>query len=75
MDWWHKISLKYLWFNTILDRGASMKDPASLLMLVSWELWNERNARVFRNTAASATIVTARIKEEAHLWALAICVL
>ena len=42
-----------------------------MLMLVSWELWNERNARVFRNVATTVTMVTARIKEEARIWALA----
>lgn len=47
------------------------KALASLLMLVSWELRNERNPRIFRNTSAAMTMVTSRIKEEARVWALA----
>lgn len=69
--WCNEISVKEWWFKTILDRGPPRKALASMLMLVSWELWNERNARVFRNVATTVTMVTARIKEEARIWAIA----
>ena len=41
------------------------------MMLVAWEIWNERNARVFRNTAAPTTVVIAKIRDEASIWARA----
>lgn len=44
---------------------------SSLLMLVSWELWKEHNARVFRNTATPSTIIVCNIKEEVNIWVLA----
>jgi hypothetical protein len=40
-------------------------------MLVSWEVWKERNARVFHNHASTATTIITKIKEEARLWSLA----
>ena len=44
---------------------------ASLVMLTSWELWNERNARTFRLTSTLPAIIFSRIKSEASAWALA----
>ena len=44
---------------------------STLMMLVAWEIWNERNARVFRNTAAPTTVVITKIKDEASIWARA----
>ena len=44
---------------------------ASLLMLVSWELWNERNARTFKLVSTMPIVVFERIKLEARNWALA----
>ena len=47
------------------------KAMASITMLVSWEIWNERNARVFRNKYAPPMALLAKIKTEARLWVLA----
>jgi hypothetical protein len=41
------------------------------MLLTVWEIWNERNARVFRNKSSPSFVVLDRIKLEAHLWALA----
>ena len=41
---------------------------ASLAMLVSWEVWTERNA--FRNNSTTATIIIEKIKEEVNMWRL-----
>jgi hypothetical protein len=38
---------------------------ASMIMLVSWEVWKECNARV------SVARIVCKIKEEAWLWSLA----
>ena len=40
-------------------------------MLVSWEVWNERNARVFRNKATTSIMLIEKIKEETTVWCLA----
>ncbi|WVZ79554.1 LOW QUALITY PROTEIN: hypothetical protein U9M48_027119 [Paspalum notatum var. saurae] len=37
----------------------------SLILLVAWTIWKERNERVFRRRASMPWVVTAKIKEEA----------
>ena len=69
--WRHEDTVQDWWLKTINSGGHIKKAAASILMLVMWEMWKERNARVFRNTASLTTIIVAKIKEEAHLWALA----
>jgi hypothetical protein len=41
------------------------------MLLVAWEIWNERNRRTFQQKELSATSLLAKIKEEAKTWALA----
>jgi hypothetical protein len=61
-DWW-----------TLLADGITphQKALASLAMLTVWEIWNERNARVFRNKQSPSFVILDRIKVEARLWVLA----
>jgi hypothetical protein len=40
-------------------------------MLVSWEIWKERNARTFNNVSTMPTIIYDKIKLEARTWVLA----
>jgi hypothetical protein len=40
-------------------------------MLISWEIWKERNARVFSNTFFASTVVLEKIKSKESLWSLA----
>jgi len=47
------------------------KGIRSLALLVIWEIWCERNARVFRKRETSAPGLLAKIKSEAGAWALA----
>ena len=44
---------------------------ATLVMMVSWEILNERNQRVFKNTRTMPSIIFLRVKSEAHSWVLA----
>ena len=44
---------------------------ASLIMLVAWELWNERNGRIFNNKFVPSSIAMSRIRCEAKNWGLA----
>jgi hypothetical protein len=43
---------------------------ASLVMLVSWGIWKERNAHVFRNQSTTAVLLVGKIKEEVAMWCL-----
>jgi hypothetical protein len=60
MEWWNMIS-----------SGKNRKGLASLAMLIIWEIWNERNDRVFKNKRAPSQIVFERIRKEAIIWVLA----
>jgi hypothetical protein len=47
------------------------KGLASLALLTVWEIWKERNARVFRHKLSPTFIILGKIKCEARLWVLA----
>jgi hypothetical protein len=47
------------------------KAISSLVLLVTWELWNERNARVLNNKYANHDVILDKIKREARLWVIA----
>lgn len=60
------------WWSMITDGVIpNRKALASLTLLITWELWNERNARVFRNKHAPPFVVLDRIKNEVRLWVIA----
>jgi hypothetical protein len=40
----------------------------SLILLVIWEVWKERNDRVFNRRAAAPPSLLAKIKSEASAW-------
>ncbi|KAF6996655.1 hypothetical protein CFC21_012973 [Triticum aestivum] len=61
-DWWN-VNLQILL--------GSPRVLAPLMMLISWEIWSERNARVFRKTDVPSMVIINMIKEEVSLWALA----
>ncbi|KAF8650663.1 hypothetical protein HU200_063815 [Digitaria exilis] len=47
------------------------KAVRALVMLVTWEIWKERNARIFRHHESSALLLFTKIKSEASDWCLA----
>jgi hypothetical protein len=48
------------------------KAIALLTLLVTWEIWNGKNARVFNNKQTpSMIILEKKIKKEAKLWVAA----
>ena len=69
--WVTRASVKEWWNANLQIRLSSPKALASLMMLISWEVWSERNARVFRNSAAPSMTIISKIKQEVSLWALA----
>lgn len=70
-EWSGKVTVKDWWAGIALKRSPNRKAMTSLLMLISWEVWKERNARVIRNTAAPTMIIVDKIEEEAKLWVVA----
>jgi hypothetical protein len=40
----------------------------SLILVVIWEVWKERNDRVFNRREAAPTSTVAKIKSEASAW-------
>jgi hypothetical protein len=66
---WAGFSFPEWW--TMISTGHNRKGMASLSMLIIWEVWNERNDRVFKNKHAPSQVVFERIKKEATLWVLA----
>jgi hypothetical protein len=60
------------WWQFMAGGSANnRKAMASITLLVSWEVWNERNDRVFRNKSAPFDVVFDRVKREARLWVIA----
>ena len=69
---WHLAGSVEEWW----DRRTGMDIPSrkamvSLTMLVSWAIWNERNARVFQHKSAPPSIALDIILKEAKLWVAA----
>ena len=63
---WHDLhTVKQWWKSGEGQPGYSRKAVNSLQVLIYWEIWNERNARVFHNKASLPTSVAAKIREEA----------
>ena len=70
-DWAPFESVKVWWRHNATHMTQSRRPLISLMMLISWEIWKERNARVFRNTAVPVGVIVAKIKDECSLWSLA----
>jgi len=47
------------------------KGLISLTVLVVWEIWKERNRRIFDHKEMATSSLLTKIKEEVSLWALA----
>jgi hypothetical protein len=68
---WDGLSIELWWRNMTSSQMPNRKAISSLALLVTWELWNERNARVFNNKHATHDVILEKIKREARLWVLA----
>jgi hypothetical protein len=51
--------------------ATDRKGAQSLTMLASWEIWRERNRRVFQHEELSIVALVRRIRDEASCWKLA----
>ena len=61
-EWW-----------TRLGNPADIPTKAlrSLILLVNWKIWKERNARTFKRRETLPTMLFGKIKEEARAWGIA----
>ncbi|XBI90366.1 hypothetical protein VPH35_028009 [Triticum aestivum] len=62
--------IKQWWTSNDGMQRNSRKANNSLQMLICWEIWNERNTRVFRSKALHTSRVAATIKDEANTWVI-----
>ena len=51
--------------------GVPGRGFRSLLLLVNWELWLERNARTFKRAERPIHTMLLKIKKEARTWGFA----
>jgi hypothetical protein len=65
------LTIKQWW--TLLADGANphRKALASLTLLTVWEIWSDRNTRIFCNKQFSSFVILDKIKVQARLWAIA----
>jgi len=52
-------------------RNVPKRAIKSLILLVNWEIWKERNSRTFDRREASTITLLGKIKEEARTWGIA----
>lgn len=71
INWKHSSTPEEWRVNTTSVPGIPAKMMRTLMMLVMWEIWKERNARVFEKKEFMTQALLAKIKSEANVWLLA----
>jgi hypothetical protein len=64
-------SVLHYWHAITRSSTACPEGLKSAVTLIIWELWKERNARVFSNKASMPLAVMQKIKDESKNWILA----
>ena len=61
------------WLLSCVGRATkeTKKGMLSLIQLMSWELWRERNRRVFQREFMRQEVFVQRVRDELKLWNLA----
>jgi hypothetical protein len=67
----HPLSQEMVFKDVVRLHYQPQGGVASLTLLVSWEVWNEINARVFRRKHTPSFVLLSNIKKEARLWVIA----
>jgi hypothetical protein len=70
-NWAASATALHWWININTTTDTPGQGTRSLTMLVMWELWLERNARVFDSFESSVPTVVAKIKSEVTTWIVA----
>jgi hypothetical protein len=66
---WPTSSTPLEWWVTITSRQhMSCKASRSLALLINWEIWKERNCRVFSRKESPVHNLVYKVKEEFSLW-------
>jgi hypothetical protein len=70
---WTDISSITEWLHLCHNNSPqeARKGVKSLIMLAAWEIWKERNRRVFQHEELSVSALVSRIRDEAILWNMA----
>jgi hypothetical protein len=68
-SWSYFKDIEVRWTTIAFAHGGRSKSIASLVMLVTWELWKERNAWTFNNKSTLPSTIFDIIKLEARTWA------
>jgi hypothetical protein len=71
IEWSDDLTLAAWWTKLLKDAMKNRKTMATIVMLVSWTIWKEWNARVLNNKTAPPTVLLEIIKAEAKLWVAA----
>jgi hypothetical protein len=64
-------TLDWLDFTIDVTTAQDRKHAKSLLLLVMWVIWKERNQRIFDSKDRPVHIIVAEIADELSIWALA----
>jgi hypothetical protein len=67
---WSGMCIQDWWYYLVEGANPHRKGLASLVMLTVWEIWKERNARVFRHKLSPSFVIYDNIKCEARFWVL-----
>jgi hypothetical protein len=70
IDWTSFQNIESWWLHIVHAHPGRKKAVATPVKLVSWELWNEHNARIFKNMCSMVLVVFSRIKLDARSWIL-----
>jgi hypothetical protein len=68
---WGGLGIQEWWSSMVEGSSMHRKGLATLTLLTVWEIWQERNARVFCNKLSPTFVLLDKIKNEARLWVLA----
>lgn len=60
LDWWMEIRL--------IEQASNRKGQETLIILTFWQIWKERNIRIFQHQRNEVPGMVAVIKEEAQAW-------
>jgi hypothetical protein len=66
--WTHSESVLQWWTNLTSAQDIPHKATRSIVLLVNWEIWKERNDRVFNHHKSLVPSIVAKIKSEASDW-------
>jgi hypothetical protein len=62
--WPSSETLEKWWMAILVVPSASRRGLRSIISLVCWEVWKERNARVFQHAKSINLVMLQKIKEE-----------